>query len=90
MVKNFHFKMLMGISISCFVIGFFYLLSGLQSNTDRVGAPMGGFFCMFGLFAAITADALRAIHRRLDGAGIMDDPQQPLAKVCSAKQKTEL
>jgi hypothetical protein len=81
MIKNFHFKMLIGISIFAFVIGFVYLASGLRNHSDRVGTPIGGLFCAFGLFAAITAGAIRSIHRRLDQAGIAEDPQYPSSGV---------
>ncbi|MCE9518951.1 MAG: hypothetical protein K8R87_05230 [Verrucomicrobia bacterium] len=77
MIKNFHFKMLIGFSIYAFVMSFIYLSSGLHNSTDRVGTPIGGLFSALGFFAAITACAIRSINRRLDRAGIADDPEHP-------------
>jgi hypothetical protein len=84
MTKNFHFKMLMGIAIFCFVMSFIYLSSGLRNSTDRIGTPIGGLFSAFGLFSAITAGAIRSINRRLDQAGIAEDIQHPTPKVSSS------
>lgn len=92
MIKNFHFKMLIGITIFYFVIGFIFLSSGRGNNNERYGTPIGGLFSAFGVFSAITASAIRSINRRLDQAGIAEDPQYPTSKVCSAEQnpnKTE-
>lgn len=87
MIKNFHFKMLIGISIFAFVMSFIYLSSGLRNSTDRVGTPIGGLFSAVGLFAGITASAIRSISRRLDQAGIADDPQHPTSGVSATDQK---
>ena len=84
MIKNFHFKMLIGIAIFCFVMSFIYLSSGLRNSTDRVSTPIGGLFSAFGLFSAITAGAIRSINRRLDHAGIAEDTQHPTSKVSSS------
>ena len=81
--------MLIGIAIFAFVMSFIYLSSGLRNNTDRIGTPIGGLFSAVGLFAAITAGAIRSISRRLDQAGIAEDPQHPTSNVSYAKQKAE-
>ena len=81
MIKNFHFKMLIGISIFAFVMSFIYLSSGIQNITGRVGVPIGGLFSAFGLFAGITAGTIRSINRRLDQAGIADDPKHPTSQL---------
>lgn len=87
MIKNFHYKMLIGISIFAFVMSFIFLSSGLRNSTDRVGTPIGGLFSAFGLFAGITAGAVRSINRRLDQAGIADDPAHPTSEVNDAERK---
>ena len=87
MIKNFHFKMLIGFAIFSFVMGFIYLSSGLRYDTDRVGTPIGGLFSALGFFAALTASAIRSIGRRLDRAGIAEDPQHPTSNVRSTQGK---
>jgi hypothetical protein len=88
MIKNFHFKMLIGIAIFAFVMSFIYL-SGLRNTTDRVGTPIGGLFSAVGLFAGITAGAIRSINRRLDQAGVAEDPQHPTSNVSATNQKAD-
>lgn len=73
MIKNFHFKMLIGITVFAFLMGFIYLLPALESDAARVGLPIGGLFSVVGFFASITAGAIRSINRRLDRAGIAED-----------------
>lgn len=89
MIKNFHFKMLIGLSISAFVIGFILLPIGSRAETDRIGGPVGGLFCMVGLFAGLTAGAIRSINRRLGRAGIADDPQYPTSDGRATNQEAE-
>ena len=89
MIRNFHFKMLIGIALFAFVMSFIYLSSGLRNNSDRVGAPIGGLFSAVGLFAAITAGAIRSINRRLDQADIAEDPEHPTTKERLTKQNAE-
>ena len=89
MIKNFHFKMLSGISIFFFVISFIFLFSALKNNFAGGGSSLGGLLAFIGLFASITAGAIRSINRRLDQAGIAEDPQYPTTKVCVTKQEAE-
>ena len=81
--------MLIGIAIFAFVMSFIYLSSGLRNNTDRVGTPIGGLFSAVGLFAGITAGAIRSINRRLDQSGVAEDPQHPTSNVSAVKKKAE-
>jgi hypothetical protein len=90
MIKNFHFKMLIGVSILSFVMSFIYVSAALQSSADRIGAPFGGLLSILGLFAAITAGAVRSISRRLDRAGIADDPPHPTTDGKVIARATEL
>jgi hypothetical protein len=89
MIKNFHFKMLIGLSISAFMIGFIYMPTGSKAKTDRIRGTVGGLFCMVGLFAGLTATSIRSINRRLDKAGIADDPQYPTSNGRASNQKGE-
>jgi hypothetical protein len=77
MIRNFHFKMLIGIAIFAFALGFIFLFSGVASTAQRAVGPIGGLFTAVGLLAAITAGAIRSINRRLDAARIAEDPQYP-------------
>ena len=74
MIRNFHFKMLIGISVFAFVMSFVYLLPALGNDAARVSVPIGGLFSAVGFFASITAGAVRSINRRLDRAGIAEVP----------------
>ena len=76
MIKNIHYKILLGISIYAFIQCFVYLLSGLESKTASIFTPIAGLFSAVGFFAAITAAAVASINRRLDHAGIPQDPKQ--------------
>ena len=75
MIKNFHSKILLGVAIYAFVQCFVFLSSGLQSKTDSISIPIAGRFSAVGFFAAITAGAISSINRRLDHAGIPQDPK---------------
>jgi hypothetical protein len=77
MIKNLYFKMLISISTFAFVMSFIFLFSAVRNDADRIGVPIAGRFSAFGLFAGITAGALRSINRRLDQAGIGADPMYP-------------
>jgi hypothetical protein len=89
MIRNFHFKILIGIALFAFVMSFIYLSSGLRNNSDRIGTPIGGLFSAVGLFAAITAGAIRSINRRLDQAGVAEDPEHPTSKAHLTKKNAE-
>jgi hypothetical protein len=58
-----------------------------MNNLDGGGAFLGGLLAFVGLFASITAGAIRSINRRLDQAGITEDIQYPTSKVRVTKQE---
>lgn len=74
MIRNFHFKMLIGLSVFAFVMSFIYLSSATGRSVAHVGVPIGGLYSALGFFAGITAGAVRSINRRLDRAGIAEVP----------------
>ncbi len=89
MIKNFHSKILLGIAVYAFVQCFVYLSSGLQSKADSIFTPIAGLFSAVGFFAAITAGAILSINRRLDQAGIPQDPKHPTSSSESVKHNAE-
>ena len=86
MIKNFHFKMLLGIVVYAFVQCFVYLVSGLQSIAGSIYTPIAGLFSAIGFLAVITAGAIFSINRRLDQAGIPQDPKHPTSSSKVEKQ----
>ena len=89
MIKNFHFKTLIGFAIFAFIMSFIYLSSGLKNSSDRVGTPIGSLFSALGFFSSITAGAILSINRRLDKAGIAEDSQYPTSGSHANKDKAQ-
>ncbi|MEO5714627.1 MAG: hypothetical protein ABIT37_14165 [Luteolibacter sp.] len=85
-MKNFHFRMLIGLAATAMVLSFIYSFSALHNSSDRIGAPISGVFSMLAFGAAITAQAIRSINRRLDQAGLPEENQAGT----SEKSKTDL
>lgn len=75
MIKNFHFKILIALSVQAFVLSFMFLSSARDSSTNQIGVPLGLVFTMIAGVAASTALAIRSINRRLDAAGVAEDPE---------------
>lgn len=77
MIKNFHFKMLIGLALYSFVMSAIFIAAGFRSNSHELSIPIGGVFSAIGLFAIITAGAIKSISYRLDKASIAEDPKFP-------------
>lgn len=67
-----------------------FIVAGFRSNSHQPSIPIGGVFSAIGLFAIITAGAIKSISYRLDKASIAEDPKFPTSEGNADNKKSKL